>query len=68
MLDILSICLSGAAIHQKNPKKVPIYVRMLGDTSYSENGQNQRKQKSLCTKAHREKQLAYTMVLSNVQS
>jgi hypothetical protein len=65
---ISSIRLSQAAVHQKNPKTVPMYVRTLGDTSYSENGQNERKQKSLCTKAHRDTQLAYTMVLSNVRS
>ncbi len=43
ILDILSICLSEAAVHQKNPKTVPIYVRTLGDTSSSKNGQNERK-------------------------
>jgi hypothetical protein len=62
----LRIPLSEATVHQKKPKTVPIYVRMLGDTSYSENGQNEQKQKSLCTKAHRDTQLAYTMVLSVV--
>jgi hypothetical protein len=51
---------------KKKSKTVPIYVRKLGDTSYSENGQNERKQKSLCTRAHWDTQLAYTMVLSNV--
>ncbi len=68
ILDISSIHLSEAAVHQKNPKTVPIYVRTLGNTSYSENGQNERKQKSLCTKAYRDTHLAYTMVLSDVQS
>jgi hypothetical protein len=65
---ILSICLSEAAVHQKNPETVPIYIRTLGYASYSENGQNERKQKSLCTKAHWETQLAYTMVLTDVRS
>jgi hypothetical protein len=68
VLDTSSICLSEAAIYQKNPETVSIYVRTLGYTSYSENGQNEWKQKSLCTKAHWDTQLAYTMVLSKVQS
>jgi hypothetical protein len=45
-----------------------MYVRTLGDTSYSENGQNERKQKSQCTQAHQDTQLAYTMVVSDVGS
>jgi hypothetical protein len=68
ILDILSIRPSEAAVHQKNPKTVPKYVCMLGNTSYSKNGQNEWKQKSLCTKAHWDTQLAYTVVLSNVRS
>jgi hypothetical protein len=38
ILDISIIWLSEAAIHQKNPKTVTIYVPTLGDTGYSENG------------------------------
>jgi hypothetical protein len=52
ILDILTICLSEAAVHRKNPKTVPIYVHTLGNTSYSKTGQNERKQKSLCTNDH----------------
>ncbi len=65
---ILSICLSEAAVHQKNPETGPIYIGMLSCTSYSKNGQNEWKQKSLCTKDHWDTQSAYTMVLSNVQA
>jgi hypothetical protein len=65
--DRLSIHLSEAAAHQKILKQF-LYVRTLGYTSYSKNGQNEQKQKSLCTKAHWDTQLAYTMVLSDVQS
>ncbi len=44
ILDIMSIHLSEAAVHQKDPETIPIYVHMLGCTSYSENGRNEQKQ------------------------
>jgi hypothetical protein len=66
ILNILSIRLSEAAVHQKNLQTVPTCVHTLGYTSYSENGKNEWKQKSLSTKAHQDTQLAYTMVLSDV--
>jgi hypothetical protein len=50
----------------KGLRQVPMYVRTLGDTSFSKNGQNEQKHKSLCTKAHWDIQLAYAMVLSDV--
>jgi hypothetical protein len=58
--------MSEVAVPPKNPKTFPMYVHALGDTSYSKNGQNEPKQKYLCTKAYWDTQLAYTMVLSNV--
>jgi hypothetical protein len=43
----MGICLSEVAVYQKNPETVPMYVCTLGYTSYSKNGQNEGKQKSL---------------------